>query len=195
MILLITTNGLYRTQGKYSHYATKTTSSAPIQSIINKSKSQSQIAQCERAFNQCWKIHRYLRTMYDVRQKVMFSLVYDYVHRGEVRGGRGRGQVQVMACSRCMEGGLGQGMGPAQQETMGQVPVPVSVQCEHLCIIHRNPLLLFLFPLPLPLLIPCSVNEPLEGEVGEEKLQVRVEKGSGQVQTRGEGGQVKWLMN
>ena len=47
-ISLIATNGLYRTQWKCSHYATVTTSPAPIQPIISKNKSQLQIVQCER---------------------------------------------------------------------------------------------------------------------------------------------------
>ena len=50
-ILLIATNGLYRTQWKCSHHATATTSS-PICPIISKNKSQSQSEkmQCEWAF-------------------------------------------------------------------------------------------------------------------------------------------------
>ena len=43
------TNGLYRTQWKCSHYVTVTTSPTPIQPIMSKNKSQSQIVQCERA--------------------------------------------------------------------------------------------------------------------------------------------------
>ena len=50
-IPLIATNGLHGTQWKCSHYATVTTSPTPIQPIMSKSKSQSQIAQCERALN------------------------------------------------------------------------------------------------------------------------------------------------
>ena len=45
----IATNGLHRTQWKCSHYATATTSPTPMQPIVSKNKSQSQIAQCERA--------------------------------------------------------------------------------------------------------------------------------------------------
>ena len=48
-IPLIATNGLQRTQCKCSHYATVTTSLTPMQPIMSKNKSQSQIAQCERA--------------------------------------------------------------------------------------------------------------------------------------------------
>ena len=48
-IPLVTTNGLYRTQWKCSHYATMTTSPTPIQAIMSKNKLQSQITQCERA--------------------------------------------------------------------------------------------------------------------------------------------------
>ena len=48
-IPLITTNGLYTTQWKCSHYATATTSPTPIQPIMSKNKSQSQIAKCEQA--------------------------------------------------------------------------------------------------------------------------------------------------
>ena len=47
-IPLITTNGLHRTQWKCSHYAIVTTSLTPIQPIMRKDKSLSQIAQCER---------------------------------------------------------------------------------------------------------------------------------------------------
>ena len=43
-ILLITTNGFYRTQWKWSHYATATTLPTPEQPIVSKTKSQSQIA-------------------------------------------------------------------------------------------------------------------------------------------------------
>ena len=43
----ITTNGLYRTQWKCSHYVTVTTSPGPSQPIISKIKSQSQIVLCE----------------------------------------------------------------------------------------------------------------------------------------------------
>ena len=49
-ILLVEVNGLYRIQWKCSHYATATTSLAPFQPIVSKNKSQSQIAQCKRAF-------------------------------------------------------------------------------------------------------------------------------------------------
>ena len=49
-IPLVAANGLYRIQWKCSHHATVTTSPAPIQSIVSKNKSQSQIAQWERAF-------------------------------------------------------------------------------------------------------------------------------------------------
>ena len=41
-ILLITRNGLYRSQRKCSHYANSTTSSTPMQPIISKNKSHSQ---------------------------------------------------------------------------------------------------------------------------------------------------------
>ena len=44
-------HGLHRTQWKCSHYATATTSPTPMQPIVSKNKSQSQIAQCERALN------------------------------------------------------------------------------------------------------------------------------------------------
>ena len=50
-ILSITRNGLHRTQWKCSHYATATTSPTPMQPIVSKYKSQSQIAQCERALS------------------------------------------------------------------------------------------------------------------------------------------------
>ena len=46
-ILLIATNGLYRTQWKCSHSATATRSPTLMQLIMSKNKSQSQIAQCE----------------------------------------------------------------------------------------------------------------------------------------------------
>ena len=42
VILLIVTNGLYRTQWKYSHYVTAMTSPTPVLPIIRKNKSQSQ---------------------------------------------------------------------------------------------------------------------------------------------------------
>ena len=45
--LLVTTNGLYRIQGKCSYCMTTTTSPTPMQPIISKNKAQSQIAQCE----------------------------------------------------------------------------------------------------------------------------------------------------
>ena len=48
MILLIPTNGLYRTQRKCSHYATAKILPTSTQSIVSKNKSQSQIVQCER---------------------------------------------------------------------------------------------------------------------------------------------------
>ena len=51
----ITRNGLHRTQWKCSHYATATTSPTPMQPIVSKNKSQSQIAQCERALN--WQVN------------------------------------------------------------------------------------------------------------------------------------------
>ena len=50
-ILLIATNGLHRTQWNCSHYVTATTLPTPIQPIMSKNKSQSQIAQCEWALN------------------------------------------------------------------------------------------------------------------------------------------------
>ena len=67
-----------------------------------------------------------------------------------------------MARSHCTEEGLGMGtgLGPAQQETMGQILVLVSVQCEQYSIIYSNPLFQFLFPLLLPFPVMCSVNEP-----------------------------------
>ena len=49
VILSIARNGLHRTQWKCSHYATATTSPTPMQPIVSKNESQSQIAQCERA--------------------------------------------------------------------------------------------------------------------------------------------------
>ena len=55
-----------------------------------------------------------------------------------------------MAHSHCTEGGPGMGPGPAQQETMGQVPVPVSDHCGQYNIRYRNPLFLFLFLIQLP---------------------------------------------
>ena len=48
-ILLITTNGSYRTLWKCSHGATAKTLQAPIQPIMSKNKSHSQGVQCERA--------------------------------------------------------------------------------------------------------------------------------------------------
>ena len=47
----IATNGLQRTQWKCSHYATATTSPTPMQPIVSKNKSLSQIVQCERALS------------------------------------------------------------------------------------------------------------------------------------------------
>ena len=44
----IATNGLHRTQWRYSQCVTVTTSPASIQRIVSKIKSQLQIAQCER---------------------------------------------------------------------------------------------------------------------------------------------------
>ena len=52
----IARNGLHRTQWKCSHYATATTSPTPLQPIVIKNKSQSQIAQCERALK-LWNLH------------------------------------------------------------------------------------------------------------------------------------------
>ena len=49
--LSIARNGLHRTKWKRSHYATAITSPIPMQSIVSKNKSQSQIAQCELALN------------------------------------------------------------------------------------------------------------------------------------------------
>ena len=48
-IPLVTSNGLYRTQWKCSHYAIAKTLSTPTQPNMSKNKSQLQIAQCERA--------------------------------------------------------------------------------------------------------------------------------------------------
>ena len=44
----IAANGLYRTQWKCSHCVTPTTSPSSIQPIVNKNKSQLQVAQCLR---------------------------------------------------------------------------------------------------------------------------------------------------
>ena len=60
-IPLIATNGLYGTQWKCSHCATATTSPTPIQSIMSKNKSQSQIAQCERTLSVSIVIAIYLK--------------------------------------------------------------------------------------------------------------------------------------
>ena len=49
LIPLVPTCELYRTQYKYSHFAAATTSTAPIQPIVGKNKSHSQISQCEQA--------------------------------------------------------------------------------------------------------------------------------------------------
>ena len=51
-IPLITTNMLHRTQWRCSYYATATTSSVPMQPIVSKNKSHSQIVLCEWVFNQ-----------------------------------------------------------------------------------------------------------------------------------------------
>ena len=48
-IPLITTNGLYRTQWKCSHYVTRATLLTVVQLIVSKNRSQSQIAQCRRS--------------------------------------------------------------------------------------------------------------------------------------------------
>ena len=68
-IPLITTNGLYRTQWKCSHYATATTPPAFTQPIVSKSKLQLQIAQCERALRPCvfcmqLRLHRWVHCTY-----------------------------------------------------------------------------------------------------------------------------------
>ena len=60
-IPLIATNGFHRTQWKCSHYATMTTSPTPIQPIMSKNKSQSQIAQCERALKVFYTVRLQLR--------------------------------------------------------------------------------------------------------------------------------------
>ena len=80
VIPLIAANGWYSIDWKCSHYATVTTSPPPMQLIVSKTRSQSQIVQCERALMSHLYLvyfeHRFLPSAYVVRREVIFLNTY-----------------------------------------------------------------------------------------------------------------------
>ena len=58
--------------------------------------------------------------------------------------------------------GIGTGTRTRTTGDMGQVPFPFSDQCEHFCTIYYDPLVPFLFPVPVLVPLPCSSKQRIQ---------------------------------